>query len=298
VFAADRLQEFRERITAVRRRTELIDPVWPRAGLLAGKRAMEFLRPFLPETIEEMPRAFAAVATDLRTGAEVVLGRGSVLDAVRASIAIPGLLAPVPWQGRLLVDGALANPLPVSVARALGADFVIAVNVISALTILPPSAPRPAGESLIRKLLGFSNGNGHSHAGSAPEAAPAADTDTETAAAESTADCGSLADVLSRASAVIQANIAAARLRNEPADFCIAPDVQCIGLFDFNRANDAIEAGRAAARAVLPALLERIAAWRPPSRPRRYWRSLMAHDDHRAVCGVAERAPARDGSAS
>ena len=94
-------------------------------GMLKGERLMEFFhRNFIDRPIEALPMPFGAVATALDTGAEVWLREGSTIDAVRASIALPALFAPVVHDGRLLVDGALVNPVPVSLARAMGADVV------------------------------------------------------------------------------------------------------------------------------------------------------------------------------
>ncbi len=72
----------------------------------------------------------ACVATDINTGEEVVIDQGSVPEAIRASISIPAIFTVVKWGGRYLVDGGLANPVPVSVVKRMGADFIIAVNVI------------------------------------------------------------------------------------------------------------------------------------------------------------------------
>jgi NTE family protein len=77
---------------------------------------------------------FRAVATDLETGEEVVLGEGSLPDAIRASMSVPGFFAPVPLNNRLLVDGGMSNNLPVSVVRSMGADIVIAVDIFNATT--------------------------------------------------------------------------------------------------------------------------------------------------------------------
>jgi NTE family protein len=87
-------------------------------GLLKGDRLMDyFRRNYVDRPIEELAIPFAAAATSLHTGAEIWLRRGSTLDAVRASIALPGLFAPVLWEGTVLVDGGLVNPVPVSLAR-------------------------------------------------------------------------------------------------------------------------------------------------------------------------------------
>lgn len=104
------------------------------SGLLKGGRLFSFLREgFLNGDIEVLHRPFGAVATELESGREVWLREGPVADAVRASIATPGLFTPWPREDRLLVDGGLVNPVPVSLARAMGAEFVIAVDLSSSL---------------------------------------------------------------------------------------------------------------------------------------------------------------------
>lgn len=102
------------------------------SGLLKGEKLFEYLRGgLLEKRIEELKRPFAAVATDLASGREVWLRDGKVADAVRASIAMPGLFTPHSQGDRILVDGALVNPVPVSLARAMEADYVIAVDLSS-----------------------------------------------------------------------------------------------------------------------------------------------------------------------
>ena len=91
-------------------------------GMLKGEKLIEFWREhFVQETMEELGAPFGCVATDLHSGAEVWLRSGSIADAVRASIALPGLFTPAMRDGRLLVDGGLVNPVPISLARAMGA---------------------------------------------------------------------------------------------------------------------------------------------------------------------------------
>ncbi|MEN8180324.1 MAG: patatin-like phospholipase RssA [Pseudomonadota bacterium] len=99
-------------------------------GVIEGERLLDFLPDVIGGTaIESLSRRFGAVATELNTGREIWFRDGPLIEAVRASIGLPGLFAPVWVKGRWLVDGGLANPVPVSLCRALGADIVIAVNL-------------------------------------------------------------------------------------------------------------------------------------------------------------------------
>ena len=255
-YAADRLGAFRETMCALTRRRvlSLFDPTWPRSGLLEGRRSLELIRPHVGERIESLPRPFAAVATDLRSGAEVVLREGDVLEAIRASIAIPGLFTPQRWRGRLLVDGGLTNPLPVDVARQLGAQFVIAVTVLA----LPEDPVPRKGEpqrltaQLLARFL-------DSDEAPRPEEAEDSSGEPESDLAD---DIG-LIEVLSKATGVVQARIAAARLREQPPDCIVAAPSQEIGLFDFHRAADAFDAGRTAAREALPEIRSALLAAEP-----------------------------------
>lgn len=106
------------------------DVVLPKSGLLDGARIGELVRAHIrAEAIEALPKPFAAVATDIVSGEEVVIRAGDVIEAVRASISVPGIFTPVRSNGRILVDGGLTNPVPVSAVRAMGAEFVIAVDL-------------------------------------------------------------------------------------------------------------------------------------------------------------------------
>ena len=106
------------------------DVVLPKSGLLDGARISELVRAHIhADTIEALPIPFAAVATDIVSGEEIVIRSGDVIEAVRASISVPGIFTPVRSDGRILVDGGLTNPVPVSATRAMGADIVIAVDL-------------------------------------------------------------------------------------------------------------------------------------------------------------------------
>lgn len=118
---------------------QLLDPILPRIGLIRGKKVEAVLETYLDDlTFADLKLPFACVAVDIDTGQEVVFKQGSVPSAVRASISIPGVFVPVECEGRLLVDGGVVNPVPVSTVREMGADYVIAVNVL----------PHPEGKVL------------------------------------------------------------------------------------------------------------------------------------------------------
>jgi NTE family protein len=187
---------------------------------------------------------FAAVATSLRTGAEVWLRQGSTLDAVRASIALPGFFAPALREGSVLVDGGLVNPVPVSLARAMGADVVIAVDlgtdILGRHLRAHPPVEAPAGEvgEWIRKLPGNLGALIPAHSPDEPK-------------------MPSMLDVLSTSINIMQVRISRSRMAGEPPDLVVAPRLAHFGLLDFHRAKEAIEEGKHAVERVahnLPAL--------------------------------------------
>jgi NTE family protein len=99
-------------------------------GFISGKKVKEFIKVFTHgKNIENLSIPVGIVATDLLTGEKVVFKEGPVAEAVRASISIPGIFVPEKYKGRLLVDGGVADRVPISVAKEMGADIVIAVDV-------------------------------------------------------------------------------------------------------------------------------------------------------------------------
>ena len=115
-----------------KRLISLADLIPSRTGLIQGEKIKDLLEVAIggDMAFTDLKIPFACIATDIMTGEEVVINQGSVLDGVRASISIPLLFSATKWRSRYLVDGGLVNPVPVSVLRKMGADFVIAVNVI------------------------------------------------------------------------------------------------------------------------------------------------------------------------
>lgn len=132
VYAAGKLDEL-EAVFATfdwKKTLSFFDVVLPKSGLLDGAKVGELVRGLVhAKSIEALNMPFQAVATDIANGTEVVIGSGDVIEAVRASISVPGIFTPVRSGDRILVDGGLVNPVPVSAARAMGADIVIAVDL-------------------------------------------------------------------------------------------------------------------------------------------------------------------------
>jgi NTE family protein len=215
----------------------LLDINFAGSGLISGARLAKLLSAELADRrIEDLPRRFVCVATELATGHEIWMSRGNLVEAMRASYALPGLFQPVKVGGRWLVDGALVNPVPVSVCRALGADIVIAVNLTSDIfgrgtVVQDHSADAIAGEAieeaaqhgvvsgedarkiLRRQLVGGNNGP------------------------------PGISSVMVEAFNIIQDRIARSRLAGDPPDISINPRLGRIGLFEFHRAEEAISAG-------------------------------------------------------
>lgn len=152
IHAAGKLGELEATFLAFdwKKTASFFDVVLPKSGLLDGARVSELVRAHIhADTIEMLPIPFAAVATDIVSGEEVVMRSGDVIEAVRASISVPGIFTPVRSNGRILVDGGITNPVPVSVARAMGADIVIAVDlnheIIAGKNMKPLLAAEKAG---------------------------------------------------------------------------------------------------------------------------------------------------------
>ncbi len=258
-FAAGHLDGFSATMCGLTRSRamRLFDPTWPRAGLLEGRRHIDLVRAFVGERIEDLPLPYAAISMDLLTGEEVVLRKGSVLEAIRASSAVPGLFTPSHLDGRVLVDGGLVNPLPVSVARSLGATFVIAVDVIRFGRNLISSAVQGEGKGTASQVLDSFLARYRRP----PEDVAATPRTLGSALTQTENDIG-LFEVLSKASGVIQARIAAGRLQADPPDFLLQVPVPDLGIFDLHRSSEMIGIGREAARAEIPRLRETLAGRR------------------------------------
>lgn len=224
-------------------------------GLVSGGQLERLMRQYIDDiTIEELDRPFAAVAAELATGHEIWLQNGSLVDAIRASYALPGVFPPVKDDQRWLIDGALVNPVPVSVCRALGARLVIGVTLnydafgktsVEARTPNSVSGDATTGQRngtfglikskstsermMMRQLFG---------------------------SGQSTPGVGS---VMLSSLSIIMDRLSRARMAGDPADVMVAPRVGHVSLLEFDRADELIRLGEAAVEDILPRLDEAVA---------------------------------------
>ena len=217
------------------------------SGFVDAERLSWFLHSYVAaedQRIEDMAKKFAAVATDLDTGREVWFTQGGLADAVRASMALPGLFPAVCSDQRWLVDGGLVNPVPVSVCRALGADIVIAVNLNS---------------GIIRKLDGRRNETTLDAAnversgvlGNLKQQAKAY-SDAIFPSRNKKGEPPGLFYAIANSINISQERTTRSRLAGDPADVLLSPDVAHIGMLEFHRAAEAIEEGERSVERVLP----------------------------------------------
>jgi NTE family protein len=229
-----------------------LDPTLLGGGLIQGEKLSDLVAQYVEDLhFEDLPRRLGVVATELETGREIWFREGPVMPAVRASIGLPGLFTPIAHEGRWLVDGGLANPVPVSLCRAMGADLVIAVNLNGDILgrhfrreEQQAAAEREAGwelfwdrlagqlknslssrkDMLFARLLGERRGN------------------------------PGLYEVLASSINIMQDRLTRSRMAGDPPDIIITPRLSRLGLMEFDRAGLAIEEGCQAVKRMRPAL--------------------------------------------
>lgn len=224
-------------------------------GLIEGGKLSDFFRSRYDDRgIAGLKKAYACVATELYTGREIWLREGPVIDAVRASIALPGLFTPAQHEGRLLVDGGLVNPVPVSLCRAMGADLVIAVDLnwdimlrhsrvashAQAPEIEAEDAATAQGgllQAIVSRLRPAWVANGRENGSQMP----------------------SMLDVLTSSINIMQMRITQSRLAGEPADVVIRPRLNDVAAMDYHLAAPTITEGERAAEFALPQIRDMLA---------------------------------------
>lgn len=228
------------------------------AGLIGGKHLEALLRKnFKDLTIEDLPHPFIAIASDLITGHEVWLRKGPLIEAMMASFALPGVFPPVERNHRLLVDGALVNPVPVAPAQAMGARMTIAVDLnadimgksvkpghtyqtIAGFDIfndkdVPPEEQRKISSPLTRRIFRRQDNN------------------------------PSLFGVMVSALGIVQDRLTRSRLAGDPPDIHIKPKIGHIGLLEFEKAAELIAFGEEAAERAMPKIKEAMQVFLPPA---------------------------------
>ena len=226
----------------------LLDTAFRQGGFMRGNKLMRAIREQITDyDIETLNIPFGAVAADLYTGQEVWLQEGSMLDAVRASSGLPGLFSPMWHQQRWMIDGGVVNPVPVSVCRALGADYVIAVNLNShygkptrfiqpqdAKTANIETAEHEASSSWTSRERWSELVDGLMETFRSDQSSPA------TAASQAPG----MFDVIAGSVNIMQDRITRSRMAGDPANVMLSPDLSHFQLMDFHRAAEAIEVGR------------------------------------------------------
>lgn len=205
------------------------DPVLPKKGFFEGKKVIQFLKNFLPKTSFKYTRIpFIAVATDLKTGTEVHLKKGNMLQAIRASIGIPGILTPTKIHQQYLVDGGVINPLPVDVVQKMGADIVIAVDLNHSFI----KEKRLAKTTSSRKKI--------------PLYGKIANFLTPT--------YPNIIDVIEGSVFTMQDQLTQKNLEIVKPEFLIRPDLRSASIFDFHKAKKMIDEGYRKTKKIIPKL--------------------------------------------
>ncbi|NTV97364.1 MAG: patatin [Thiobacillus sp.] len=264
IHAAGKLDELEATFQAFdwKKTVSFFDVVLPKSGLIDGAKVGELVRDHIhADTIEALPMPFAAVATDLASGEETVIRTGDVIEAVRASISVPGIFTPARRDGRILVDGGLTNPVPVSAARALGAEFVIAVDlnheIVAGKNLKPLAAQGRAG-SEPAGANGFTRwAEGQRRALRELRTwllARGPDGTAQFARWASTEEpLPNVFEVLLASINIMETRITQTRLRLDRPDLLIQPPLGHIRFLEFGRAEEIIGIGYASARAALAA---------------------------------------------
>jgi NTE family protein len=260
-YASDRLERLEQWVRTLSWKDilEYLDLSVHGGGVIQGEKLLEFFPEVLSDApIESLARRFGTVATELSSGREVWFREGSLIEGVRASISLPGLFAPVWIKGRWLVDGGLANPVPVSLCRVLGADVVIAVNLngdivgrhlrkrsdkptpvrqeektntlfLDRISIQLKNSLQDKKEALLSQLFG----NNRQMPG--------------------------LFEVLASSINIMQDRITRSRMAGDPPEVILSPRLAHLGLLEFDEADTAIAEGRVCVERMQP-MLDKILA--------------------------------------
>ncbi len=255
VYASGKIREMEEAVLQLNRKQILMfsDIVLPRSGLIDGRKITNLVEQYVLNTsMESLPLPLRILATDLTTGTGVVLRKGDIVEAVRASLSIPGIFTPVRKDGDLLVDGGLVNPVPVRTVKEMGAIFVIAVDLNSEIEgKRVESAPvtatkfrrRPTDSSaLMDRTLSMLN-----------EKLSFLDTSRMLYSRDKIPRGASpgIFEILMTSIKIMKRSITVMNLEANPPDILIQPNLEHINFMGFYHAEEIIEEGYRAARSQL-----------------------------------------------
>ena len=240
---------------------KMFTPTLPWAGLVEGNRIRQFFRTLIGDkNFDDIKLPFAAVTTDVQTGEEIVIENGSLIEAVRASISIPGVFTPVRHQNRFLVDGGVVNPIPVDVVRNMGADIVIAVNVTSSLdaavqeVTLPDETPKQRTQQALTsailntRLAAYVNDKVDlSGVVSVVES-----LSEKKALLEKKFSGPNIIETIMQTISIMENEIIQMRFEQSPPDLLIKPPIESFGLMEFYKAKELIKIGENAMEPVIP----------------------------------------------
>lgn len=237
-------------------------------GVISGEKVFNFAREKLGSLqISQLQKSYAAVATDLYTGHEVWLKEGDLIQASRASCAMPGVLSPKALNGRWLVDGGLVNPVPVSLARALDADFVIAIHLNTQIKVaddgLPAHTLAPETQALTKKTLLPTKDeqlekNSQASDNLFLKFLNRSQDYFESVKEKLLPSSPGVLGVMAGSIDIMQERITRARLASDPPDILLQPKLGEIGLLEFEKAEKAIEIGYQTTMKMQDAILEEI----------------------------------------
>jgi NTE family protein len=245
-YLADKMRELEDWALALNRRRVFgyLDFRVRSAGLIGGNRLTSVLQEYFKDTmIEQLPHPFVAIASDIATGHEVWLRKGNLIDAMRASFALPGVFPPVEVNNRLLVDGALINPVPVAPCLALGARMTIAVDLNADLI---GKATKPGQR--YQTVAGFDVFSSDVD----PEDQKIFSGGMAQRIFRREQNNPSLFGVMVSALNIMQDRLTRSRLAGDPPDVHIKPQISHIGLLEFERAREMIDEGEAAVERAMP----------------------------------------------
>ena len=225
-------------------------------GFVNNKRLQQFLIQHVADKnirIETLEKRFATVATDLETGREVWLNKGCLLTAIWPSFALPGLFSPVEYESSWLIDGGLVNPVPVSLCRALGAEFVIAVNLNGDLVGRQPQLSLAKEKKIkISNKSALSSSNDNNSFVDKVSQYVSSRTPTVFTREEKIITPPSLFETLAGSVNIVQDRITKSRMAGDPPEILLTPRLADIGLLELYRAEEAIAEGKACVQRMAP----------------------------------------------